>query len=78
MVYGEGSEMQKGDRVRFTVGPLGLLAERDLGRFGAGIVQKGDEGVYDGPHPSPRMDDWHLVQVGDCWAPVHSHMIEPA
>jgi hypothetical protein len=67
---------QRGDRIRFTVGPLGLLESISSTRFVDATVKKGDEGIYQGPHPLITEEDWHIVQVGEWICPVHGGMID--
>lgn len=67
---------QRGDRIRFTVGPLGLLAKLSDLKFVDATVKSGDEGIYQGPHPSITEEGWHVIQVGEWVCPVHDSMIE--
>lgn len=67
---------QRGDRIRFLLGPMGLLANIDDLRFVEETVKEGDEGIYQGPHPTIEEADWHVVQFREWVCPVHDSMIE--
>jgi hypothetical protein len=51
-----------GDRVTFLAERLGVLLQEDDGQF-VGTLGRDFVGIYHGPHPSPRLEGWHLVTV---------------
>lgn len=74
-----------GTPVRFTVGPLGLVANTKRAKVepedvekgqqqGSETVTVGDEGTYIGPHPT--VANWSLIAVGDLICPCHSSHFE--
>ncbi len=78
------SVFTQGAVVRFTRGPLGTLADPNDSHFAEHKVNKGEQGLYQGPHPYKDLGDkdWHLVSVAHegrmLHVPVHSAQIEPA
>lgn len=69
------TEIIYGTPVRFTMGPLGLVANAEETKFVDRTVSNGDEGTYIGPHP--HIDGWSLVAVDeDLICPCHSSHFE--
>ena len=68
---------REGERVRFTEGPLGLVASVTDTRFRPETVTAGDLGTYVGPHPLLDEDGWHVVQVGELVCPCHESQFAP-
>jgi hypothetical protein len=69
--------MKTGTPIRYiTKGALGTIRHPEATRFEERVVNDGDEGVYVGPHPNPRLaeEDWHLTKLtdDDLLVPVHS------
>ena len=60
--------MEKGTKVRFTKGPLGLFDTDDHRHFCDEVVHADDTGIYEGEHPD--VPGWHLVRVGELVCPV--------
>lgn len=60
--------MRKGAIVEILI-RAGLVGE-DETRF-LGAAEPGTQGVYIGRHPNRKLEDWHLVQVGDLRAPLY-------
>lgn len=79
----EELEPGPGQRVRFTLGPLGVLDSVEAWRFERAIVvYDGDEGEVYGPHPN--LSGWLLVTVmrpgirsEPYYVPVHRGGVEP-
>jgi hypothetical protein len=67
---------QPGQTVRFTTGPLGLIADENSAFFVEATAKAGDTGEYIGSHP--YVDGWHMIRVGKyvcpC-APAHFEAI---
>ena len=63
--------MKKGTKVRIKI-HAGLLSNPRDSKF-AGDCVPGAEGIYCGPHPTKHLAacGWHLVQVGQLYAPLH-------
>ena len=74
--------VKPGDRVVFTLGPLGLMhTPYDTSFVEKPFVSAGDEGLYVGPPPNPLMaldQDWHVIQVGELVCTCHRSMFQPA
>jgi hypothetical protein len=74
------SDYAQGQRVRFTADNLGCLEEPGVGRFLDHHVMADDEGVYQEPHPSPLLGDWHHCTVEHegktLYVPVHESHFE--
>lgn len=68
--------MQAGTTVRFTRGPLGLIATPTSGRFEVPTVSVGDEGAYHSPHTALGEKGWHMIQVGELYCPCHESQFE--
>lgn len=78
--------MEKGEQVRFTAGPLGLVVDAHTPDFEDETVIPGDPGEYVGPHPVEDLadQDWHLVKVTEpvlaagrvLYCPCHSSQFE--
>lgn len=75
-----GDKIKQGTRVRFTIGPIGVLATPHDGRFADPIVQAGDFGTYHDTHA--MIDGWHIIAVeinGETfYAPVDRRQFEAA
>lgn len=79
-------EYKPGDKVRIEEGHdrIGLVENPDHTWFEPETVTSGDVGVYDGPHPAPRLaeDGWHLVRFTvdgrELFCPVPLSFLEPA
>jgi hypothetical protein len=63
--------MRKGQRVKILI-RAGLLDKPEGIRF-VGVCEAGTVGVYRGGHPTGDMarNGWHIVQVGERFAPLH-------
>jgi hypothetical protein len=69
--------VDQGTRVRFTIGPLGLTEDPDSVWAVEQKVEVGDEGTYLRPvEGDTLLKDWHIVQVGELYCPVHISMFE--
>lgn len=68
--------LTKGTEVRFTASRLGTVRDPNQNRFEAETVERGDHGIYEGPHPT--LEEWHLVRVGDgtLFVPCHVSQFE--
>jgi hypothetical protein len=77
LMSAEAAPVLPGTEVRFTVGPLGLIAgDTPAGKFEDALVNVGDLGEYIGPHTTMLEKGWHLIAVGERTCPCHRSHFE--